>query len=47
VFAEGRATRNMDRFAVRRDASNLLVNLNRLYRSDANQAEWAAAFVKV
>jgi nitrite reductase/ring-hydroxylating ferredoxin subunit len=47
VFIEGRATRNMDRFAVRRDGNTLMVDLNRLYRSDANPAEWAAAFVKV
>jgi nitrite reductase/ring-hydroxylating ferredoxin subunit len=47
VFMEGRATRNMDRFAVRRDGNELVVDLTRLYRSDANKAEWTAALVKV
>jgi len=47
VFMEGRATRNMDRFEVRRDGDKLVVNLARLFRSDENQAEWNAAVVKV
>jgi len=46
VFMEGRATRNMDRFAVRRDGDRLVVNLARLLRSDENQAEWSTALVK-
>jgi nitrite reductase/ring-hydroxylating ferredoxin subunit len=46
VFMEGRATRNMDRFAVRRDGDRLVVNLARLFRSDENPADWRAAFVK-
>jgi len=45
VFIDGRATRGLDRFALRRDANNLLVNLDRLYREDENPKEWAAAFV--
>jgi nitrite reductase/ring-hydroxylating ferredoxin subunit len=45
TFIEGRATRGLDRFAVRRDADNLLVNLDALYREDENAAEWASAFV--
>lgn len=44
VFIEGRATRGMDRFAVKHD-ENLIVNLDALYREDENPAEWAAAFV--
>jgi Rieske Fe-S protein len=45
TFIEGRATRGLDRFAVRRDADNLLVNLDALYREDENAAQWATAFV--
>jgi nitrite reductase/ring-hydroxylating ferredoxin subunit len=45
TFIEGRATRGLDRFAVRREGDNLLVNLDALYREDKNPTEWAAAFV--
>jgi len=44
-FIEGRATRGLDRFAVRRDGEQLLVNLDALYREDKNAAEWSTAFV--
>jgi nitrite reductase/ring-hydroxylating ferredoxin subunit len=44
-FIEGRATRGMDRFALRREGDNLLVNLDALYREDKEPSEWAAAFV--
>lgn len=43
TFISGRATRNMDRFAIRREGDRLLVDLARLYRSDRHPAEWAAA----
>jgi Rieske Fe-S protein len=45
TFISGRATRGMDRFAVRRDGANLIVDLERLYEQDDNPAEWAAAVV--
>lgn len=45
TFISGRATRNMDRFAVRRSGDAILVDLNRLYRSDQQNAEWTAASV--
>ena len=45
TFISGRATRNMDRFAIRRTAEGLVVDLDHLYRSDRNQAEWAGAAV--
>ena len=45
TFIEGRATRGLDRFALRRDANNLLVNLDLLYREDKDSKEWASAFV--
>ena len=45
VFVEGRATRGLDRFALRRDGEKLMVNLDALYREDKNPAEWSTAFV--
>lgn len=45
AFIDGRATRGMDRFAVKRDGENLLVNLDALYREDENAAQWASAVV--
>ena len=45
VFTDGRATRNMDRLAIRREGMKVIVGLDRLFKSDQNAAEWAAAFV--
>ena len=45
AFVEGRATRNMDRFAVRRAGDSILVDLNRLLRSDQQAQDWAGAVV--
>lgn len=44
-FIEGRATRGLDRFALRRDGQQLFVNLDALYREDKDAAEWKTAFV--
>ena len=46
TFIAGRATRNMDRFAVARAGSSVKVDLNRLFRSDQQASDWAAAFVE-
>jgi nitrite reductase/ring-hydroxylating ferredoxin subunit len=47
-FITGRATRNMDRLAIRRDATNnIVVDPDTLYRSDEDAAEWKAAVVKL
>jgi hypothetical protein len=35
----------MDRFAIRRDGAELVVDLDRLIRSDQDPAGWAAATV--
>ena len=43
----GRATRNMDRFAIIRDGSSLRVDLEKMYEADKDAAEWAAAMVKI
>lgn len=45
VFTEGRATRNMDRLAIRREGMKVIVGLDRLFKSDQNAADWAAAVV--
>ena len=45
VFTDGRATRNMDRLAIRRQGMQVIVGLDRLFKSDQNGAEWAAAVV--
>src|SRR5512138_2550065 len=45
TFLSGRATRNMDRFAIRLDGQNVVVDLARLFRSDQQKSEWAAAVV--
>ena len=47
TFVEGRATRNMDRFALKRAGDSLVVDLNRLFRSDQQPQDWAAATVKL
>jgi nitrite reductase/ring-hydroxylating ferredoxin subunit len=44
-FIEGRATRNMDRLAVRRDGATLVVDIDSLIQQDEHPQEWAAAFV--
>lgn len=47
TFIEGRATRGLDRFAVRRDGDQVLVNLDALYREDQESAQWSAAFIQL
>jgi Rieske Fe-S protein len=41
----GRATRGLDRFAVRKDGGNVVANLDKLYQEDDNEAEWKTAFI--
>jgi nitrite reductase/ring-hydroxylating ferredoxin subunit len=43
----GRATRNLDRFAIRRDGQELVVDLTQYFRSDTDPAGWASATVAV
>jgi nitrite reductase/ring-hydroxylating ferredoxin subunit len=45
TFMQGRATRNMDRFALRREGATVIVDTNRLFRSDQQASDWAAASV--
>jgi Rieske Fe-S protein len=46
-FIEGRATRGMDRFAIRRDGDKVVVDLDKLYQQDKDPAEWKAAVIQV
>ncbi|MDB4905312.1 MAG: Rieske [2Fe-2S] iron-sulfur protein [Gemmatimonadetes bacterium] len=46
-FIEGRATRSMDRYAIRRDGANLVVDVDKLLREDDDAAEWKAALVRL
>jgi len=47
TFISGRATRNMDRLAIKRDGDRLVVALDRLFRSDQQPQEWGAAAVSL
>jgi nitrite reductase/ring-hydroxylating ferredoxin subunit len=47
TFISGRATRNMDRFAIRHDGDAVIVDLSKLYRSDQNRPEWTAATLQL
>lgn len=47
-FISGRATRNMDRLTIRRDAgNNVVVDVDAMHRSDQDPAGWAGAVLKV
>ena len=45
VFISGRATRGMDRFALRKDGGNLVVNVAQFFKQDEDGPKWDAAFV--
>jgi len=47
AYIAGRATRNLDRFAVRRDGNVVVADLERLIQSDKDAAGWAAATISV
>jgi nitrite reductase/ring-hydroxylating ferredoxin subunit len=47
AFVDGRATRNMDRFSIRRAADNVVVDLGKLYREDENRDAWISAVVRL
>jgi nitrite reductase/ring-hydroxylating ferredoxin subunit len=47
IADSGRATRNMDRFAITRDGANVRVDLDKLYEADEHAAEWTSAVVKL
>ena len=41
----GRATRGLDRFAVRQDGNSVVANLDKLFQQDEDEAQWKAAFI--
>ena len=47
IYVTGHATRNLDRFPVRREADMLVVDMTRVYHSDADAGAWAGAAVSV
>jgi nitrite reductase/ring-hydroxylating ferredoxin subunit len=47
VHTAGRATRNMDRYLIRRDGDAIVVDLHRWVQSDKDPAAWAAATIAV
>jgi Rieske Fe-S protein len=47
TFIEGRATRGMDRYAIRRDGAGVAVDLETVYQEDTDGPQWAAAVVRL
>ena len=47
VYMSGRATRNLDRFAISRESASVVVDLDHLFQSDKDAAGWAAATISV
>ncbi|MDE3127676.1 MAG: Rieske (2Fe-2S) protein [Gemmatimonadota bacterium] len=45
IFIDGRATRSMDRFAVKHTGANVVADLDQLYREDEDPDLWKAAFI--
>lgn len=46
-FISGRATRGMDRLAIQRQGANVVVDVDRMYEEDSDEAQWKAALVKI
>jgi nitrite reductase/ring-hydroxylating ferredoxin subunit len=47
TFIEGRATRNMDRFTLRRDGDKVVVDLTAFHKSSEDRAGWDAAVIQL
>jgi nitrite reductase/ring-hydroxylating ferredoxin subunit len=47
TFLSGRATRNIDRFPVKRQGDSIAVDLTHVFHSDEHKAEWDAAVVRL
>ena len=47
TFVSGRATRGMDRFGLRRDGENIVIDVAKYYRQDQNKADWEGAVVSL
>jgi Rieske Fe-S protein len=46
LFIEGRATRSLDRFPIRLDGNQVIVDVETTYRQDLDRPLWEAAVVK-
>jgi len=47
TYTAGRATRNLDRFAIRKEDASVVVDLQHWYESDKDPSGWASAVVPV
>jgi nitrite reductase/ring-hydroxylating ferredoxin subunit len=47
TFIDGKATRNMDRYGIQRQANDVVVDLGKLYKEDEDRAGWIAAVVRL
>jgi len=47
IYISGRATRNLDRFPIRRAADTVVVETSRVFQSDKDAAGWNAATITV
>ena len=47
TFIEGRATRSMDRYAVRLAGPNVVVDIDTIIQEDLDKARWLQAFVTI
>jgi nitrite reductase/ring-hydroxylating ferredoxin subunit len=47
VHTAGRATRNLDRYVIRRDGESIVVDLHKWVQSDKDPSGWAAAALTV
>jgi Rieske Fe-S protein len=45
TYTSGRATRNMDRFPLKRSGDTVVVDVSKLIQSDTNKAQWEGAAV--
>jgi nitrite reductase/ring-hydroxylating ferredoxin subunit len=43
--ASGRTTRNLDRYAIRREGRGVVVDSNSLYREDIDHSQWQSAVI--
>ena len=47
TYTSGRATRNLDRFPIRRDGDTLVVDVTRVFKSDQDTGAWNNAAIQV
>jgi Rieske Fe-S protein len=47
TYTSGRATRNLDRYVIRRDGDSVVVDLHKWIQSDKDAAGWTAATIAV